>query len=166
MAAGTTIERALAAGDSAKKKLYEIMARSAKTAHTAKAVAEVAGAAFAHGVAAGRYGANGELAVMGVPVDLASGVLAVGLGVSGLAGDAYSDDITNLGIGSLSYWASRTGVGVGQTLLHSKGGTAALGAPAPATSGTSRGYIEANGGYPSGSMSPDQMQAMAAAAHR
>jgi hypothetical protein len=162
--AATTIERALAAGDQAKKKLYEIMQKSEKSMHMAKTLVEVAGAAFGQGVLAGRFGANGEYAIMGVPVDLASGVLAVGVGATGLLGDQYSDDITNLGMGSLAYAAGRMGASVGLTLAHA--GTTAAAPPAGtvATKGVIAAGASSHGAFGAPVMSPAEMAAYARAA--
>lgn len=87
------------------------------------------GAAFACGVAQGKYGG---IEVMGVPADLGAGVALHALGFAGIGGKA-TEYMHAAGDGALACYLATLGRGVGQDWRAKSGGGGAL--PAAATSG-------------------------------
>jgi hypothetical protein len=79
-----------------------------ETVGAAIGMAEVAGGAGAFGYANQRWGQGGELKVMGLPVDLATGIALNGLAFAGMAGK-YSEHFHNLGNAGLAAYSYRLG---------------------------------------------------------
>lgn len=71
-------------------------------------VTEVGGTAFAFGYANGRWGEDGELKVVGVPVDLGVGFALTGIAMFGGLGK-YGEHGVNIGSGALAAYAYRAG---------------------------------------------------------
>ena len=71
-------------------------------------VTEVGGTAFAFGYANGRWGEDGEIKVLGVPVDLGVGFALTGIAMFGGLGK-YGEHGVNIGSGALAAYAYRAG---------------------------------------------------------
>jgi hypothetical protein len=71
-------------------------------------VTEVGGTAFAFGYANGRWGEDGEVKVLGVPVDLGVGFALTGIAMFGGLGK-YGEHGVNIGSGALAAYAYRAG---------------------------------------------------------
>jgi hypothetical protein len=76
-------------------------------------VTEVGGAAFAFGYANGRWGENGEIKALGVPVDLGVGFALTGIAMFGGLGK-YAEHGVNVGSGALAAYGYRSGFQLGQ----------------------------------------------------
>lgn len=95
-------------------------------------VAEVGLTSSAFGYVNGRWGENGELAVMGMPVDLATAVAMHGVAFLGGFGK-YSEHAHNIGTGALAACGYRTAAAAGaraaaEAKAHSAGNPALSGA--------------------------------------
>ena len=88
-------------------------------------VTEVGGTAFAFGYANGRWGEDGEIKVLGVPVDLGVGFALTGIAMFGGLGK-YGEHGVNIGAGALASYAYRAG--------HQLGADASDASSAPASS--------------------------------
>jgi hypothetical protein len=75
-------------------------------------VTEVGGTAFAFGYANGRWGEDGEIKVLGVPVDLGVGFALTGIAMFGGLGK-YGEHGVNIGSGALAAYAYRSGYQLG-----------------------------------------------------
>ena len=75
-------------------------------------VTEVGGAAFAFGYANGRWGEDGEVKLLGVPLDLGVGFALTGIAMFGGLGD-YREHGVNIGSGALAAYAYRSGFQLG-----------------------------------------------------
>jgi hypothetical protein len=71
-------------------------------------VTEVGGTAFAFGYANGRWGEDGEIKFLGVPVDLGVGFALTGVAMFGGLGK-YGEHGVNIGSGALASYAYRAG---------------------------------------------------------
>jgi hypothetical protein len=76
-------------------------------------VTEVGGTAFAFGYANGRWGEDGEIKVLGVPVDLGVGFALTGVAMFGGLG-RYAEHGVNIGSGALAAYGYRSGFQLGQ----------------------------------------------------
>jgi hypothetical protein len=78
-------------------------------------LAEVGGTAFGFGYANGRWGDdNGELKVLGLPIDLGAGIALTGVAMLGGFGK-YTEHGVNVGAGAIAAYAYRTGYQLGQS---------------------------------------------------
>jgi hypothetical protein len=77
-------------------------------------VAEVGGAAFGFGYANGRWGQDGEIKVLGLPLDLGTGIALTGVAMLGGLGQ-YTEHGINVGAGAIAAYAYRTGYQLGQS---------------------------------------------------
>lgn len=114
------------AGIRAKAALKGVREHAVKTMGEVIGTAEAGVTAFGFGYLRGRYGAEGELSVMGVPVDL-----AVALGLKGMAFadafDRYNTDAHSIGQGALDSYLTAMGVRFGlESRKESQAGTAAV----------------------------------------
>jgi hypothetical protein len=75
-------------------------------------VTEVGGTAFAMGYANGRWGEDGEIKFLGVPVDLGVGFALTGIAMFGGLGK-YGEHGVNIGSGALAAYAYRSGYQLG-----------------------------------------------------
>jgi hypothetical protein len=75
-------------------------------------VTEVGGTAFAFGYANGRWGEDGEVKVLGLPVDLGVGFALTGIAMFGGLGK-YGEHGVNIGSGALAAYAYRSGYQLG-----------------------------------------------------
>jgi hypothetical protein len=75
-------------------------------------VTEVSGTSFAFGYANGRWGEDGEIKVLGVPVDLGVGFALTGIAMFGGLGK-YGEHGVNVGSGALAAYAYRSGYQLG-----------------------------------------------------
>ena len=75
-------------------------------------VTEVGGTAFAFGYANGRWGDDGEIKFLGVPVDLGVGFALTGIAMFGGLGK-YGEHGVNVGSGALAAYAYRVGAQLG-----------------------------------------------------
>ena len=75
-------------------------------------VTEVGGAAFAFGYANGRWGEDGEVKVLGVPLDLGVGFALTGIAMFGGLGE-YREHGVNIGSGALAAYGYRSGYQLG-----------------------------------------------------
>jgi len=126
------------AGIRAKQTLKGVRERAVKTMGEVIGTAEAGVTAFGFGYLRGRYGAEGELSVLGVPVDL-----AVALGLKGMAFadafDRYNTDAHSIGQGALDSYLTAMGVRFGleskkeatAATVAVKGDYAAVGAARP-----------------------------------
>ena len=109
------------AGVRAKQALRGVREHAVKTMGEVIGTAEAGVTAFGFGYLRGRYGSEGELSVLGVPVDL-----AVALGLKGMAFadafDRYNTDAHAIGQGALDSYLTAMGVRFG---LESKKESAA-----------------------------------------
>src|ERR1700689_4440354 len=80
-------------------------------------VPEVGGAAFAFGYANGRWGEDGEMKMLGVPVDLGVGFALTGVAMFGGLGK-YGEHGVNIGSGALAAYAYRSGYQLGQSAAN------------------------------------------------
>ncbi len=76
-------------------------------------VTEVGGTSFAFGYANGRWGEDGEIKMLGVPVDLGVGFALTGVAMFGGLGK-YGEHGVNIGSGALAAYAYRSGYQLGQ----------------------------------------------------
>jgi hypothetical protein len=76
-------------------------------------VTEVGGTAFAFGYANGRWGEDGEIKMLGVPVDLGVGFALTGIAMFGGLGK-YAEHGVNIGSGALAAYGYRAGFQLGQ----------------------------------------------------
>jgi hypothetical protein len=76
-------------------------------------VTEVGGTSFAFGYANGRWGEDGEIKMLGVPVDLGVGFALTGIAMFGGLGK-YGEHGVNIGSGALAAYAYRSGFQLGQ----------------------------------------------------
>jgi hypothetical protein len=76
-------------------------------------VTEVGGTSFAFGYANGRWGEDGEMKMLGVPVDLGVGFALTGVAMFGGLGK-YGEHGVNIGSGALAAYAYRSGYQLGQ----------------------------------------------------
>ena len=114
------------AGLRAKHALRGVREQAAKTMGEVIGTAEAGVTAFGFGYLRGRYGSEGELSVMGVPVDL-----AVALGLKGMAFadafDHYNSDAHSIGQGALDSYLTAMGVRFGlESKKEVQQGTAAV----------------------------------------
>jgi hypothetical protein len=126
------------AGVRAKQALRGVREHAVKTMGEVIGTAEAGVTAFGFGYLRGRYGSEGELSVLGVPVDL-----AVALGLKGMAFadafDRYNTDAHAIGQGALDSYLTAMGVRFGleskkesaATTAAVKGEYAAVGAARP-----------------------------------
>jgi hypothetical protein len=77
-------------------------------------VAEVGGAAFGFGYANGRWGEDGEVKILGLPLDLGAGIALTGVAMLGGLG-LYTEHGINVGAGAIAAYAYRTGYQLGQS---------------------------------------------------
>ena len=75
-------------------------------------VTEVGGTAFAFGYANGRWGEDGEIKMLGVPVDLGVGFALTGVAMFGGLGK-YAEHGVNIGSGALAAYGYRSGFQLG-----------------------------------------------------
>ena len=75
-------------------------------------VTEVGGAAFAFGYANGRWGQDGEMKMLGIPVDLGVGFALTGIAMFGGLGE-YREHGVNIGSGALAAYGYRSGFQLG-----------------------------------------------------
>lgn len=75
-------------------------------------VTEVGGAAFAFGYANGRWGDDGEVKLLGVPLDLGVGFALTGIAMFGGLGE-YREHGVNIGSGALAAYGYRSGFQLG-----------------------------------------------------
>jgi hypothetical protein len=96
-------------------------------------VTEVGGTSFAFGYANGRWGEDGEMKMLGVPVDLGVGFALTGVAMFGGLGK-YGEHGVNIGSGALAAYAYRSGYQLGQDAAadDAKPGRRANGKPGPA----------------------------------
>jgi len=114
------------AGVRAKQALRGVRETAAKTMGEVIGTAEAGVTAFGFGYLRGRYGADGDLSVFGVPVDL-----AVALGLKGMAFadafDRYNTDAHSIGQGALDSYLTAMGVRFGlESKKEAQAGTAAV----------------------------------------
>ena len=114
------------AGIRAKQELRGVREHAAKTMGEVIGTAQAGVTAFGLGYLRGRYGADGDLSVFGVPVDL-----AVALGLKGMAFadafDRYNTDAHSIGQGALDSYLTAMGVRFGlESKKESQAGTAAV----------------------------------------
>lgn len=114
-----------------KSRMANVAKKAEVAVDAAMTVVEVGGTAFAFGYVNGRYGAlpanataNAlpEYDIAGVPVDLAAGIVLVGLGLLGGAGK-YEEHAVRVGAGALGAWGYRTGYQMGATAYQNSSGT-------------------------------------------
>jgi len=77
-------------------------------------VTEVGGTAFAFGYANGRWGEDGEIKFLGVPVDLGVGFALTGIAMFGGLGK-YGEHGVNVGSGALAAYGYRAGFQLGSS---------------------------------------------------
>jgi hypothetical protein len=96
-------------------------------------VTEVGGTSFAFGYANGRWGEDGEMKMLGVPVDLGVGFALTGVAMFGGLGK-YGEHGVNIGSGALAAYAYRSGYQLGQDAAadDAKPGRRANAKPGPA----------------------------------
>jgi hypothetical protein len=82
---------------------------------------EVGGTAFAFGYANGRWGEDGELKVLGLPVDLGVGFALTGLSLLGGLGK-YAEHGNNVGSGAIAAFAYRSGMQMGAQAAEASSG--------------------------------------------
>jgi hypothetical protein len=111
--------------------LERAQARMAKVREHAEAsvgqaiqTTEVGGTAFAFGYANARWGENGELKVLGLPVDLGVGFALTGLSLMGGLGK-YAEHGNNIGSGAIAAFAYRSGMQMGAQAADAANGGAA-----------------------------------------
>jgi hypothetical protein len=75
-------------------------------------VTEVSGTAFALGYANARWGEDGEIKLLGVPLDLGAGAALTGLALFGGLGK-YAEHGVNIGAGALAAYGYRAGFELG-----------------------------------------------------
>lgn len=102
-----TLERIAAAA----RQTAGSMEHGESTLRRAVDVLEVGGAAGVLSWADARYGANGQMSIIGVPVDLVVALLGLGLSWFGWAGprNRFARDSEMLGAGGLAAYLSRLG---------------------------------------------------------
>lgn len=121
------LETMEAKAKNAKAQIQRVKAQAEDTVMAVVGGVETFGTAFSMGVINGRWG-NPE--VLGIPVDLGSGLA---LHAVGFLVDEGGDHLHNLGNGALCSYFSALGVGVGRKMLEeAQKAAAALAAQAPA----------------------------------
>lgn len=126
----TSVHKLKEMAERARARVATMAKQAEKSIDAALTVAEVGGTAFGFGYVNGRYGAipagataNAlpEYDVMGVPLDLVSGIALVGLGLVGAAGK-YEEHAVRIGAGGLAAWGYRTGYQMGATAYTNSSG--------------------------------------------
>ena len=108
-------ERAAARVRSMREKTEEVVGEVVATT-------EVAGAAFGLGWVRGRYG---EVAVMGVPLDITLAAVLHGAAFAG-AGGKYAEHMHNVGNGAIAVYTATLGAKIGAEMRQKAGGSTTL----------------------------------------
>jgi hypothetical protein len=125
----STLERI---AESARQARAEVMGVGESTVRRTADVLEIGGAAGGISYANARWGANGQLALAGIPVDLIVALGGLGASWFGFAG-RYGRDAEMIGAGGLASYLSRLGTSLGAQAsgAQAAGGPELVGRRAP-----------------------------------
>ena len=106
-----TLERI---AESARQARSEVMGFGANTVRKTADVLEIGGTAGVLGFLNARFGQGGQMAVMGVPIDLVAALSGLGAAWFGFAGN-YTRDAEMIGAGALASYLGRLGASFGSS---------------------------------------------------
>jgi hypothetical protein len=107
-----SLSKAREYADRMREKMSKIREHAEEAVGNGIQVTEVGGTAFAFGYANGRWGEDGEIKVLGIPVDLGVGFALTGIAMFGGLGK-YGEHGVNVGSGALAAYAYRSGYQLG-----------------------------------------------------
>jgi hypothetical protein len=107
-----SLSKAREYADRMREKMSKIREHAEEAVGNGIQVTEVGGTAFAFGYANGRWGEDGEIKVLGIPVDLGVGFALTGVAMFGGLGK-YGEHGVNVGSGALAAYAYRSGYQLG-----------------------------------------------------
>ncbi len=130
-----SIREALITGERAKGALKRAKTKMDEMATTVVEGMEVFGGALVMGGIHGRFG---DLAPLGVPVSLGTGLLLHGAAFAGIGGK-NAKHLHGLGNGSLAAYATTLGIGIGTKMRHT--GAAGISGDVPGTRSAGGGVL-------------------------
>jgi len=125
-----SLSKAREYADRMQKRMASIRQTAEKAVGDGIEVTEVGGAAFAFGYANGRWGEDGEMKMLGIPVDLGVGFALTGIAMFGGLGE-YREHGVNIGSGALAAYGYRSGFQLGADAASNTPNAKRVGAAAP-----------------------------------
>ena len=123
-----SLSKAREYADRMQKRMASIRQTAEKAVGDGIEVTEVGGAAFAFGYANGRWGEDGEMKMLGIPVDLGVGFALTGIAMFGGLGE-YREHGVNIGSGALAAYGYRSGFQLGADAASNTPRAARVNAP-------------------------------------